>query len=40
MRKNKLMMHLKKVVSNFEGRPLLQCVHYHKNGMYTQRILM
>lgn len=25
-------MHLKKVVSNFDSRPLLQCVQYHKDG--------
>lgn len=32
MRKNRLMFHLKKAVSNFDARPALKCVQYHKNG--------
>lgn len=32
MNKNRLFMHMKKVVSHFEARPVLQCVNYNKNG--------
>lgn len=32
MRKNRLMFHLKKAVSNFDSRPALKCVQYNKNG--------
>lgn len=32
MRKNKLMNHLKKTVSNYDSRPILKCVNYNKNG--------
>lgn len=30
--KNKLLGHFKKVVSNMDSRPLLQCINYNKNG--------
>jgi len=32
MRKNKLMNHFKKVISNMDSRPVLQCVNYNKDG--------
>lgn len=35
MRQNKLMKHLKRAISKYESRPVLQCAHYDAEGSIT-----